>query len=257
MTISAREHGQKQRVSPRRVVYPESDGKPMGETDRHVQCLIEAIAQLQNYYAGRDDVYVAGNNFIYFEEGNNRARVSPDTYVVFGVPPARQDTFFTWKNGGRVPAVVIEFTSRDTRSEDHNRKKKLYEQRFRTPEYFIFDPRAEYQKPRLRGFRLDGDRYVALELQEGRLHSEQLGLELVEGGAVLRFFNSRRGEYLPSTDEMERYALNATARAEEEAARARHEAERAQREAARADDAERRLAEMQAELGRLKHERNG
>ena len=34
----------------------------------------------------RPDVYVSGNNFVYYEEGDPKKRVSPDCYVVFGVP---------------------------------------------------------------------------------------------------------------------------------------------------------------------------
>ena len=42
---------------------------------------------LKTYYAGRPDVYVAGNNFVFWEEGNPKARISPDAYVVFGSTP--------------------------------------------------------------------------------------------------------------------------------------------------------------------------
>lgn len=73
---------QKKRV----VHYPYSDGKPMAESPEHLQVIIYIIAALQAYFASRDDVYVAGNQFLYWVEGNPTQRVAPDIYVAFGVP---------------------------------------------------------------------------------------------------------------------------------------------------------------------------
>ena len=82
MTLESRPTGSHTR---RPVHYPESDGRPMGETDKHVLNVAWVLDALKLHVADRPDVYVAANNFIYFEEGNPRARVSPDTYVVLGV----------------------------------------------------------------------------------------------------------------------------------------------------------------------------
>ena len=41
----------------------------------------------QAYFANRHDVYVSGNLLIYYEEGNLKRVVSPDVFVVFGIPP--------------------------------------------------------------------------------------------------------------------------------------------------------------------------
>ena len=46
------------------------------------------------------------------------------------------------------------------------------------PEYFLFDPRSEYLKPSLRGFRLIAGEYRPIEPIDGRLPSEMLGLHL-------------------------------------------------------------------------------
>lgn len=250
MTISAKELEQKQRASSRRVVYPERDGKPMGETDAHVQAIADAIKELQWFFRKRDDLYIAGNNFIYYEEGNPRARVSPDTYVVFNIPKGVRGTYFTWKNENQTPDVVIEFTSADTKGEDHGRKKDLYERRLAVSEYFIFDPRSAYQVPRLRGFRLQGGVYVEIGPTEGRLRSEQLGLELVEVGGRLRFFDPVVGRWLPTTEEE-------TQRAEEEARRAEEEKRRADAAATRAEQAEKETERLRAELETIKRRLNG
>ena len=59
-----------------------------------------------------------------------------------------------WKEHGRLPAVVFEFTSRKTQREDTDTKLPLYERTLRTPEYFLFDPTGDYFRPRLQGYRL-------------------------------------------------------------------------------------------------------
>ena len=63
------------------IVYPESDGKPMAETDVHRDLMVDSIQMLQHHF--RDEpVYVSGNLLIYYEEGNIRKSVSPDVFVV-------------------------------------------------------------------------------------------------------------------------------------------------------------------------------
>jgi Uma2 family endonuclease len=215
------------RRRPREVEYPTSDGKPMAETDRHVALILHAVAALRTHYAARPDVYVAGNNFLYYREGDPTARVSPDTYVVFGVPMRLRDSYKAWEEEGRLPDVVFEFTSRKTRSEDTGRKRELYERVLKVPEYFLFDPRGDYLNPRLQGYRLLEDGYVPLEPVEGRLYSERLRLELVQQGVGLRFFDPARGEWLPTHEE----AATRAREAEEEVARLRAELDALRRQA--------------------------
>jgi len=184
----------------REPYYPTSDGKPMAETDKYRDLAVYVIEALKVRYHGQS-VYISGNNFLYWEEGNPRAVISPDAYVVFGVEMRQRDTFMTWKEGGALPNVVFEFTSRKTRKEDTEKKLPLYERTLRVPEYFRFDPTGDYLRPRLQGFRQLGGRYVPLELLDGRLHSEELGLDLVQQGEGLRLYDPARGEWLPSLAE--------------------------------------------------------
>ena len=51
------------------IFYPESDGKPMAETDLHANILIYLKTALELFFADRDDVYVTGNIMFYYEEG--------------------------------------------------------------------------------------------------------------------------------------------------------------------------------------------
>ena len=55
------------------VVYPESDGKPMAETDLHRSEMLALLDALEERYRAEANVYVTGNNFLYYEEGNPKA----------------------------------------------------------------------------------------------------------------------------------------------------------------------------------------
>src|SRR5438093_2732230 len=58
--------------APRPVYYPESDGKPIGETDTHVRYMMDVRTALEHYFRERPDVYVSGNNMMYYVEGDPR-----------------------------------------------------------------------------------------------------------------------------------------------------------------------------------------
>ena len=47
------------------IVYPESDGKPMAETDVHRDLMTDWIQMLRYHYRDKNDVYVSGNIFMY------------------------------------------------------------------------------------------------------------------------------------------------------------------------------------------------
>ena len=181
--------------APAPVEYPSSDGQPMDETPIHRDCIIDALGALREFFAERPDVYVGGNMFLYYEEGNPRASVIPDVFVVIGAVKDElreggwRETYKLWEEP-RGPEFVLEVTSRSTRREDQIRKRELYA-RLGVREYFLYDPREEYLAPPLRGMRLVGRGYEALapvRLAGGRegVWSEVLGLHLYGRGQALR-----------------------------------------------------------------------
>jgi len=223
----------------RDVDYPTSDGKPMGETDLHRQDMVDVIETLEDHYAGDPDVYVTGNLLLFYERGNRRKHVSPDAFVVFGVPKLpRRDYYLLWEEG-RPPDVVIEITSKTTRREDQHKKRLIYRDILKVPEYFQFDPTRDYFKPPLQGFRLVAGDYVAIDRVHGRLPSEKLGLHLEQAADQLHLFDPVA----------KRRLLTPRERANQEtAARIRAEAERDRAQAAHL------RAEAQNELLRLENE---
>jgi len=232
-----------------RVYYPESDGKPMGETDRHRQLMFDLIESLKNYFADDASVYVSGNLLLYYVEGDPSKSVAPDVFVVRGVAKHERRIYKLWEEE-QPPTVVIEVSSRKTRNEDLKWKKQLYAW-FGVKEYFIFDP--EYKlRPPLRAYRLIGNQLIEEPVIGNRVMSNELGLELVDDGKTLRLFNPRMGQFLltPAEEAAARRVeaqarQQAENRADSEAERAKREAERAEREAERAE----RLAAKLRELG--------
>src|SRR6266849_4154395 len=133
--------------------YPTSDGKPMAETDWHRDLMAALIETLKIYYAAQQLVYVSANLLMFYEQGNRRRHVSPDVFVVKGVPKHDRPNYLVWLER-KGPDVVIEITSSSTRREDVRQKRDLYQNTLRVREYFLFDPDADYLDPPLQGFRL-------------------------------------------------------------------------------------------------------
>jgi Uma2 family endonuclease len=230
----------------REIEYPSGDGKPVAETALHVRELLGAIQLLDIHFADQPDVFVGGNNFLYYVKGNRRKHVSPDVMVTIGIPklPLR-DYYLVWEEG-KAPDFIVEISSKSTKREDMKVKFELYRDVLRVREYFLFDPRAEYLNPPLQGFRLAGADYVPIEPVAGRLPSEVLGLHLERVGDHLRFFNPVTGAHLlnpiEAREAADRRAEEARRRAEEER-RLAEEARRLAEEARRLTEEARRRAE--------------
>ncbi len=200
----------------REIDYPKSDGRPMAETDIHRRDMMDVIETLEDRFADDPMVYVTGNLLLFYEEGNKRKHVSPDVFVARDVPklPLR-DYYLLWKEN-KGPDVVIEITSKTTRSEDQKKKRTLYRDVLKVPEYFQFDPTEDYLKPPLQGHRLVDGEYLPIEPVAGRLPSAFLDLHLERSGQELRLYDPVAGV---------RLLTRAEAKAEAEAARHRAEAE--------------------------------
>jgi Uma2 family endonuclease len=207
------------------VVYPESDGLPMAESDATRDYLIYGVEALDRYFQKDPKVYVSGNLFIYYEQGNPKAVVAPDVFVVLGVDKKKRFSYKTWEERDKMPDFILEITSKSTASQDRGIKKGLYAY-LGVKEYFQYDPTADYLRPCLQGFRLMEGNYLPIlgQLHGDHLsiHSETLGLELrLEADGEMRFYNPKTGEKLLSTGEMEQARVQAERRAEMLAAKLR------------------------------------
>jgi Uma2 family endonuclease len=162
-------------TTPNEIDYPESDGKPMGETDLHRDWMFRLLEIFRQRYRDQQ-VYIASDLLVYYEEGTPSKFVVPDCFVVLDCNPGRRRTFQTWKEK-RVPDVVFEVTSRGTSSTDIVDKPVIYE-RMGVQEYFLYDPTASYLEPPLQGYRMTNGSLHQIAETNGRLRCETLGVEL-------------------------------------------------------------------------------
>jgi Uma2 family endonuclease len=194
---------------------PDSD-EPQMESTLHWHQLALLVDCLEWYWQDRRDYFIGANLSVYYDRERLRepGLCGPDLFVVQGVVHRPRRSWVVWKEGGRFPDLIIELLSQETARVDRGRKKRLYQDVFRTPEYFWFSP----DTLELAGFRLGEDGYREIPPDaSGWRYSEQLALNLGVQGEALRFF-TRDGRLLPSSAEAARAAQ---ARAERLAQRLR------------------------------------
>ena len=242
------------------VEYPESDGRPMGETDLHRNWMIRLLDILKYRYRGQR-VYVACDLLVYYEEGEPTRFVVPDEFVVNDCDPGERRVFKTWEEG-KVPDCVIEVTSRGTRKQDTSYKPQLYAE-IGVKELFLYDPSSEYLSPPLQGFRLQGNQYRPIDFDKtGRLESRELAIHLHLESGQLVLTDSRTGQVLPTESEAAQQARQAEQQAREAAEIRATEAQvrvtaaevRAATAEARAADETRARQAAETEVERLRQE---
>ena len=257
---------------------PDSDGEPMENERERLQMLL-LLDVLSQYWHDRQDYYAGGNMFVYYSaqqarqilaevadpERPRRAFRGPDLFVVMHVDGSfRRQKWVVWEEEGRYPDVIFEFLSPSTRRTDQTTKKTLYEQIFKTREYYWYDP---FDAREFQGWRLDmGNGYRAMTPDaRGWMWSSTLHLWIGrwdgtynrDSATWLRFYDSE-GRLLLTSQEMadtaEQRAEAAAQRAEAAEQRAEAAEQRAETEHTRALAAEAELTRLRAELARLRGE---
>ncbi len=237
-----------QQPRPTLVEYPETDGQPMTESDATRNYLVYCVAALRLFFQSRPQVYVSGNLFIYYEEGQPSKNISPDVFVIFGVSNRERRSYKAWQEGNKLPSFILELTSKSTKKQDEETKPELY-RRLGVQEYFQYDPTGDYLQPQLKGQTLVNGEYQPIEAQtlaDGTvsLSSRVLGLDLrllaasvasflpSPLGTVtreLRLFDPATGAQLLTYAELELSRVRAEQVAAEERQRAEAEQQRAER----------------------------
>jgi Uma2 family endonuclease len=183
------------------VYYPSSDGEPMAETDYHITALVLLMDALRHCFRNRPDVFVASNLFWYWERGNPASRRAPDVMIVPGVGNHPRYSFRSWNENGAVPAAILELTSGKTWREDIGPKYELYEQ-LGVREYFLFDPVSRHINPTLQGYRLKTGRYQPIRAAADRSLDSALGFRVRREKRVLRVFEGRSHDPIPTFEEV-------------------------------------------------------
>ena len=216
---------------------PYDDGEPL-ESNRHRLAMNTLIWSIQQAWTDRNDFFCGGNMFIYFSTAQvrNQDFRGPDFFVVLNIDGSySRESWIVWEEGGRYPDVIVELLSPSTAEVDFGKKKDIYEQTFRTPDYFVFDP---FDPTSLRGWHLNANqKYEPLVPNEqGWLWSPSLELWLgtwsgtIERhpGVWLRFYDIN-GVLVATPQEV---AQQQAAQAQQQAAQAQQQAAQAQQQAA-------------------------
>jgi hypothetical protein len=230
------------------TVYPVDE--KVGENTLQ-RCIVEMLRPLLERWLRHRGVqaFVGADQFIYYRPHTPTERVSPDIYVLPGVPPGTPISVWkTWEKG-IVPSFGLEIVSRDW-EKDYVEAPERYAAAG-IGELVVFDPAPGRHPERVawQHFRRVRNRPLTrVEVSRGdRIRVAALGCTLRavgQGEALrLRVGTGPRGEALfPTGEEAERAAKEAE-RAEKEAALAEKEAERAAKEVALT-----RVAELEAQL---------
>ncbi|MEA5519411.1 Uma2 family endonuclease [Limnoraphis robusta] len=222
------------------IEYPSGDlesQEPPLESELHLRQILLLIQMLEYLWQDRQDFYAFGNLTIYYspEQQKTQDFRGPDFFVVLNTERKPRKSWVVWEEGGKYPNVIIELLSNSTAKVDRTTKKEIYQDIFRTPDYFWFSPNTlEFQ-----GFHLVDGEYQELQPNEtGRLWSQQLQLFLGIHEQKLRFFTPE-GELVPTpeesaqTEQLQRQAAEERAIAAEESSKAAQqqlEIERQQKE---------------------------
>ncbi|MEB3278443.1 MAG: Uma2 family endonuclease [Lyngbya sp.] len=184
------------------IDYPpgdlESQELPL-ESYLHLQQLLLLMKCLDWLWKDKQDYFAAGNLTIYYSPNQNKSEYfrGPDFFVVLDTERKPRKSWVVWEEGGKYPHVIIELLSNSTAKVDRTEKKQIYQEIFRTPDYFWFDPNTlEFQ-----GFELLRGQYQEIQPNEnGWLWSTQLQLFLGVYEQKLRFFTPE-GELVPTPEE--------------------------------------------------------
>ncbi|ERT04169.1 restriction endonuclease family protein [Lyngbya aestuarii BL J] len=176
----------------------ESQEPPL-ESELHLRQILLLIQMLESLWQDRQDFYAFGNLTIYYspEQQKTQNFRGPDFFVVLNTERKPRKSWVVWEEGGKYPNVIIELLSPSTANIDRTTKKEIYQDIFRTPEYFWFSPNTlEFQ-----GFEIIRGEYEPIQPNEqGKLWSKQLQLFLGIHEQKLRFFTPE-GELVPTPEE--------------------------------------------------------
>lgn len=184
------------------VIVPPGDlysDEPPLESELHLRQIILLLNCLEWLWRDRNDFYAAGNLTIYYSQKKRKDQDfrGPDFFVVLDTERKTRKSWVVWDEDGKYPNFILEILSESTANVDRELKKKLYQNTFRTPNYFWFDPYTlEFA-----GFDLVVGRYQPIEPNnQGYLWSQQLELYLGIHQGLLRFFTAD-GELVPTPEE--------------------------------------------------------
>lgn len=186
------------------LIFPSSElysNEPEMESFPHLMQMLLLISCLRWQWRDRQNYFVGGNMTIYFSPRQKKSEFfrGPDFFLVLDCDPnPKRKSWVVWHEDGKYPNLIIEILSDSTADIDRGEKKQIYQDIFRTPDYFLYDP----YRAVLEGYHLVEGRYEAIPLNsEGKMWSAQLEMFLGIHRDQLRFF-APDGQLIPTVEEL-------------------------------------------------------
>jgi Uma2 family endonuclease len=172
--------------------------EPEMESSLHYLQALILVTCLEWLWRDKQDFFIGANLTVYFsrQQIKNRDFRGPDFFLVKNTDRQPRRSWVVWEEDGKYPDLIIELLSESTANVDRTDKRELYQNRFRTPEYFWFDPESlEFV-----GLRLVSGQYQDIPAQPLGLWSDVLELYLSVLDGQLRFFTVQ-GDLVPTPQE--------------------------------------------------------
>ena len=175
--------------------FPDSDGRFLPENDTQAEAVLSVRYALTRHYTEVEDVYLAGNLFVYYDKDDDAASVASDVFVVLGTARGRRTSYKVWEEG-KPPDFVLEVMSPSSEGRDLVDKAGVYPA-MGVREYFVYQPDPERRGYRLSGRQLSRTGYVELQPVPG----PECGAGAAQRGAVTRCVAGRRAAALAGLGE--------------------------------------------------------
>ncbi len=213
------------------IIYPVDNGEPLANDTEHLTWITFLKNGLDDWFANRDDVFVAADLLWYPVEGRPDISKAPDVMVVLNHPAGHRMSYKQWLENDRPPQVVFEFQSVSNTAAEMMDKLDFYSDAG-CEEYYIYD----YQRNTFRAFQRETPDHAlskATADDNGCWLSPALGMTFglnAEGDLWVR---RPDGRLMETQRQIWQRAEAETQRAEAETRRAEAESQRAERLAAK------------------------
>ncbi len=227
--------------------------EPEMESTLHFLQLALLVNCLEFLWTGRSDYFIGANLTIYFNRQQLKTKDfrGPDFFLVRDSDNRPRASWVVWEEDGKYPDLIIELLSDSTAEIDRVVKKKIYQERFRTPEYFWFSP----DTMEFMGFHLVDGKYVEIQPNDHGLRwSQVLGFYLGVHEGQLRYFRPDSSLAATVQEALQRTSQDAIEQAQaflHEKARAEQALQQVSQETQRAEQA---LQQVSQETQRAEQE---
>lgn len=178
-----------------KIVYPESDGKPMCDNTLQYYWITVIQENLDKILP----CFVAADLLWYPVEGEPKISAAPDVMVMFGRPKGHRGSYKQWEEGNIAPQVVFEILS-PSNTKKEMAEKLLFYQKYNVQEYYLYYP----QRNTLRGWQRLGEQLVDI-VPMSNWTSPLLGIRFEQSDQELTLYHADGQRFLSFLELNQRY----------------------------------------------------